>query len=315
MAAKLKKRAAAEYQSQTIALDEGETSSSSQLLSEEPRKRLKLVLQRSTGSTSSRTADQDVLPIDKITNSREISGLLVQLLPKIKSMEREEVVEAATKIIAATGRDLEDSVKVQLFLALGFILSSSDPVSAEVRPLVRDHVEEWLQSLAKEKANKTISAVLGLIAKLHEYHIPLNCKSYTKVFEVIQEHLKSNDISVRINALRVIGGCLVHSGVARMNTKILSICGKFTHSPEPRIRSTAFESLLSIHKNGHRLNIGMYSSVCQALDDDYDGARQAALRLVHILGQTYPDERVKVNPLFLCPILSLCNSYSSGSFR
>lgn len=295
MAAKLKKRALAEYQSQTLTA-EGEGSAVK--LPEEPRKRLKLVLQRSSGSTSSRSTDQNVLPIEQLQNSRDISALLVQLLPKIKSMEKEEVVEATKKILAATGRDLEPSLKVQLFLALGFILSSSsEQVNEEVRPLVRDHVEEWIRELETtetEANNMTISAVLGFIGKLHEFHISLNCKAYTKVFELIKEKLKSNDISVRINALRVIGGCLVHSGVEAINTKVLSICGKFTHSPEPRIRSTAFECLLSIHKNGHRLNIGMYSSLCQALEDDYDGARQAALRLVHILAQTYPDERVKV---------------------
>jgi hypothetical protein len=37
----------------------------------------------------------------------------------------------------------------------------------------------------------------------------------------------------------------------------------------------------------------MYGDFCSALNDDYDGVRKAAIKLIYVLATTYPDEQVK----------------------
>ena len=46
------------------------------------------------------------------------------------------------------------------------------------------------------------------------------------------------------------------------------------------MRQAAFEALLNIHKNGHKLDSGTYQDLCKALTDDYEGVRMVGLALV-----------------------------------
>jgi hypothetical protein len=39
----------------------------------------------------------------------------------------------------------------------------------------------------------------------------------------------------------------------------------------------------------------MYRDFCSALDDDYDGVRRAAIKLIFVLATTYPDEQVDLS--------------------
>ena len=49
---------------------------------------------------------------------------------------------------------------------------------------------------------------------------------------------------------------------------------------DPRVRQAAFEALLNIHRNGHKLDSGTYQDLCKALKDDYEGVRMVGLALV-----------------------------------
>lgn len=40
----------------------------------------------------------------------------------------------------------------------------------------------------------------------------------------------------------------------------------------------------------------MYRDFCSALNDDYDGVRKAAIKLIYVLAITCPDEQVREIP-------------------
>ena len=61
-----------------------------------------------------------------------------------------------------------------------------------------------------------------------------------------------------------------------------------------RVRTAAFHGLLTIHKKGVKLDVGMYSTFCTALTDDYEGVRCEALRLIGVLAETEPEYEVAV---------------------
>lgn len=62
---------------------------------------------------------------------------------------------------------------------------------------------------------------------------------------------------------------------------------------DPRVRQAAFEALLNIHRNGHKLDSGTYQDLCKALTDDYEGVRMVGLALVQVMAISYPEEKVR----------------------
>ena len=73
---------------------------------------------------------------------------------------------------------------------------------------------------------------------------------------------------------------------------IVALVGRYTLSSDARVRSAAFEALLEMNRRGQKLDVSMYRDFCSALDDDYDGVRRAAIKLIFVLATTYPDEQV-----------------------
>ena len=78
--------------------------------------------------------------------------------------------------------------------------------------------------------------------------------------------------------------------------EIVALVGRYTLSTDPRVRGSAFEALLEMNRRGQKLDLSMYGDFCSALNDDYDGVRKAAIKLIYVLATTYPDEQVK--PVF-----------------
>ena len=94
------------------------------------------------------------------------------------------------------------------------------------------------------------------------------------------------------------------------NVKLLC---KFTRSQDPRVRTTAYDSLvmfqcllffgneddtesfnsiymqLLLHDRGQKLEFCIYSDICLALQDDNENVRQSALRIVWVLSHTYAE--------------------------
>ena len=88
--------------------------------------------------------------------------------------------------------------------------------------------------------------------------------------------------------------------------------GRYTQSSEPRVRHAAFLTLKSACESpsisvGTRLSLdpSFYRRACRALSDDFEGVRSAALEIVFILAQEYPEEKVWSFQSVLCMYASL----------
>ena len=299
MAAKLKKRAMAEYQSQTIVQEARRSTSSSDAASEshhhQPRKRLKLILSGRSGvSVNSRTAEQNIFPLENSSQmpNREISSMISVFVSRIKYMESEDLLEATKKLCEFLKKSTGDPIiRMQAILALTAVLEQGKKAT-ECRSVVKEYLPNWVETLKTETSHKIVCGMLGFLAKLYENNVFLSKPLYEVVFEVANAKLKERDHQIKIQALKAISKCAVNED--NLVAKCLSLVGKFTHSTDPRVRQAAYESLLNIHQSGHKMEANMYTLFCRALTDDFDNVRLAGLKLVSILAHDFPDEQIKL---------------------
>ncbi|CAG2068113.1 unnamed protein product, partial [Timema podura] len=102
--------------------------------------------------------------------------------------------------------------------------------------------------------------------------------------------LKDTSHLVKCTSLELIGDLLpVGATVETSPGSIMRLVGDYTHSDEGRVRSAAFRAMMTLHGRGLTLDPSVYSEACLALKDDYEIVRQEALRLVWVLGRTYPE--------------------------
>lgn len=316
MAARLKKRALAEYQSQVeIEEDEAEKIKEKKTLKKlklsmpggqnEAPKRTRSTSSSTTSTTiSSRRLSTTTTTTTTLDNSSVIENLLetiVYLSPAILdgTLDISEATELAKKCSNSLGKccDLENGggggkSRSQLYLALDNIIKS---FNASQVPIANEICEDWLGNLISETSNKAKSALLSLLANwLQSPGRSMSSRCQAKLLNQIKLELTNQNHLVKVSALKVLGqGTHVLSAQDRsLASGIMAMIGRYTKSQDPRVRKAAFEALLDIHRNGHKLDSGTYKDLCEALSDDYEGVRMAGLKLVHVMAQSYPEEEV-----------------------
>ena len=56
---------------------------------------------------------------------------------------------------------------------------------------------------------------------------------------------------------------------------------------------------LTLHERGVKLDESLYKSTWEALNDDYEGVRLAAVQVVWVLSHLYPERYVKIIYLYM----------------
>lgn len=291
MAAKLKKRALAEYRSQVIT---------------EPKpKQLRLSLQRS--STTSQASDQDglLLSLESGTKERDVSGDLASLTPKLKNWLKNQSTEDIANLVTVTKTLSDASVnqpksneqaKCQIFSILCKIIAGcSHP---EIKQTTIGLLGTWAATLKTERSPILVAGVLSLIEQIYKSNTSIekqNPSLHSSVESLARAKLNETEHLVQIKALRVLGCTLINSSDQQAINSTLSLIGKFSKSQDPRVRESVLETMCFIHKNGHKLDVAMYKEMCcPALNDDYEGVRKVALKLVAIMADSYPDAIVEI---------------------
>ena len=291
MAAKLKKRALAEYQSQVVESDDEKKIQKSS-------KKLKLLLPpRRTDSTSS-----------SVTSSRRLSSCAGESISGIESLIHQVVLisqtisdaslpiseakEVAKKLsnalLTKNETDISAEIRCQVYLCLSNVVKaySNDRVSLEFH-------EDWLSDFFDDD---TKSALLSLLSNWFKSGRTLNESVQGKLLTMIKKDLKNClDHQIKISALKVLGNGthILSAQDHSLASNIMTIINRHTKNQDPRVRQAAFEALFNIHKNGHKLDSGTYQDLCQALTDDYEGVRIVGLKLIHVMAISYPEEQVR----------------------
>ena len=276
MAAKLKKRALAEYESQV------------QVEDTERSKRLRLVVGGRSDSQS-REEEETLLTVGLDTQAREIVQHVVAFTADLERQSPEVLGQALRRVVELLGRVEDPCTKARLVQAWGDLLATGRLEEAAQR------LEEVMASLREETSARVTAAWLAALSKVAAA-VSLGRGTRQKLFRLGEQllHATAHPL-VHCKVLQLLS-ILTEAGESaesrELATQALGLCGAYSMAQDARVRTAAFHALLTIHKRGVKLDVSMYPVFCTALTDDYEGVRCEALKLISALAQTEPEFQV-----------------------
>ncbi|XP_039600167.1 integrator complex subunit 4 [Polypterus senegalus] len=272
MAAHLKKRVYEEF-SKVV---------QQQQLEDFPAKRLRLT----------KPSKSAALHIDlcKATNSTDALQYLVQFARK--PVEAESVEGVVRILLEFYYKETDSSVRLKIASLLG-VLSKTHGFSPDCI------VDDVINTLNNEKSHQVLAQLLDTLLVIG-VQLPESQTIRVRLVEVACRHLTDTSFGVRNKCLQLMGflGTVEKQCSKEMEClpvqDVQKIIGDHFSDQDPRVRTAAIKAMLQLHERGMKLQQNIYSQACKLLTDDYEQVRSAAVQLVWVLSQLYPESIVPI---------------------
>uniref|UniRef100_A0AAQ5Z767 Integrator complex subunit 4 n=1 Tax=Amphiprion ocellaris TaxID=80972 RepID=A0AAQ5Z767_AMPOC len=188
--------------------------------------------------------------------------------------------------------------------ALQYLLTfSRKPVEAEsVEGVVRILLEHYYKETDSSVRLK-IASLLGLLSKTPGFSPDcivddaintLSSESKKHLDSFTSGNLSDSSFGVRTKCLQLLG-CLglLEAPLAAMRD-VQSIISDYFGDQDPRVRTAALKAMLQLHERGMKIHQIIYDQACRLLSDDYEQVRSAAVQMVWVLSQLYPESIVPI---------------------
>ncbi|XP_040901874.1 integrator complex subunit 4 [Toxotes jaculatrix] len=276
MAAHLKKRVYEEF-SKVVQIPHEEA----------PAKKLRL----------SKPSKSAALHIDlcKATNSTDALQYLLQFARK--PVEAESVEGVVRILLEHYYKETDNSVRLKIASLLG-LLSKTQGFSPDCI------VDDAINALNNEKSHQVLAQLLDTLLVIGT-QLPENPTVRQRLIEVACKHLSDTYFGVRNKCLQLLG-CLgmvdspLNKDSERLGTSIggvrdvQSIISDYFGDQDPRVRTAALKAMLQLHERGMKIHQIIYDQACRLLSDDYEQVRSAAVQMVWVLSQLYPESIVPI---------------------
>lgn len=210
------------------------------------------------------------------------SNEALQILLKITDsmhFDESEFPDALRKLVEHFQREPESAVRVK-------ILSLFADLATETNIDGHQLIDEVIKLLKVEKSAKVISQGLIVLEKIGKSFTPSVAYINQMVF-LAKVKLFSPSHNVQRHAILLLGVFVLLSDAEKES---LELIGKYTDSPDARVRAQAFRSMLTLGDRGVQLPPSLYSRACASLTDDYECVRKEALNMVFELGVRHSEE-------------------------
>uniref|UniRef100_A0A669EF28 Integrator complex subunit 4 n=1 Tax=Oreochromis niloticus TaxID=8128 RepID=A0A669EF28_ORENI len=269
MAAHLKKRVYEEF-SKVVQIPHEET----------PAKKLRL----------SKPSKSAALHIDlcKATNSTDALQYLLQFARK--PVEAESVEGVVRILLEHYYKETDNSVRLKIASLLG-LLSKTQGFSPDCI------VDDAINTLSNEKSHQVLAQLLDTLLVIGT-QLPESPALRLRLVEVAYKHLSDTYFGVRNKCLQLLG-CLgmVDAPVGKENEgpgtslgglrDVQSIISDYFGDQDPRVRTAALKAMVGKPCNPP-------CTACRLLTDDYEQVRSAAVQMVWVLSQLYPESIVPI---------------------
>lgn len=267
MAALLKKRALAEY---------------SEVIEEVPKPKPLKKLCLSKKPTYPGIVDLELL---KSSNSSECLQLLIELSDSLPN-EADDVISVYRVLLEHLHKERESAIRVKIVSILRQLVD---------RKLIEStcFLDDIVPIIKSETSHKVLAHLIETFHALGKVGYN-ELRMQQKILHITKQYLTDKTHSVVSACLKVISDFTPVDVQSETNSLTLKILGEYSHNQDPRIRTSALEALVHLHNRGLKLDINLCDEACKALNDDYEGVRMVALKLVKILSFSYADHLITV---------------------
>ncbi|KAM4590494.1 integrator complex subunit 4 isoform 2-T2 [Fundulus diaphanus] len=275
MAAHLKKRVYEEF-SKVVQIPHEEA----------PAKKLRL----------SKPSKSAALHIDlcKAGNSTDALQYLLQFARKPVETES---VEGVIRILLEHYYKTDNSVRLKIASLLG-LLSKTNGFNPDCV------VDDVINTLGNEKSHQVLAQLLDTLLVIGT-QLPEGAAVRRRLVEVACKLLSDTYFGVRNKCLQLLG-CLgmVDAPLGKDSEgpsssiggvrDVPNIISNYFADQDPRVRTAALKAMLQLHERGMKIHQIIYEQACRLLSDDYEQVRSAAVQMVWVLSQLYPESIVPI---------------------
>ncbi|XP_024300733.1 integrator complex subunit 4 [Oncorhynchus nerka] len=287
MAAHLKKRVYEEF-SKVVQLPQEEA----------PAKKLRLT----------KPSKSAALHIDLCKASNPTDALQYLLHFARSSVEAESVEGVVRILLEHYYKEQDNSVRLKIASLIG-LLSKTQNFNPE------SILDDTLNTFNTEKSHQVLAQLLDTLLVIGT-QLPESLIVRHRLIEVAYKHLSDTYFGVRNKCLQLLG-CLgnvdtplnkdgqglvpaviggsapgVSGGVCVRDAQ--SLISDYFADQDPRVRTAAIKAMLQLHERGLKIQQTIYDQACQLLCDDYEQVRSAAVQMVWVLSQLYPESIVPI---------------------
>ncbi|XP_060779458.1 integrator complex subunit 4 [Neoarius graeffei] len=215
-----------------------------------------------------------------------------------KPVEAESVEGVVRILLEHYYKEVDNSVRLKIASLLG-LLSKTPGFSPDCI------IDDVINTLKHDKSNQVLAQLLDTLLVVGT-QLPDNMAVTQRLSEVACKHLQSTYFGVRNKCLQLLG-CL--GSVDRPLNKeseavpgtsttpirdVQSLISDYFSDQDPRVRTAAIKAMLQLHERGMKLQQTIYNQACKLLSDDYEQVRSAAVQMVWVLSQLYPESIVPI---------------------
>lgn len=278
MAAHLKKRVYEEFSkvSQQVTLEEV------------PSKKLRLT----------KPSKSAALHIDLCKAANPTDALQYLLSFARKPVEAESVEGVVRILLEHYYKESDNSVRLKIASLLG-LLSKTQGFASDCI------VDDAINTLNTEKSHQVLAQLLDTLLIIGT-QLPDKTAVIQRLIDVACKNLSSTYFGVRNKCLQLLG-CLgtvdkplskeTDAGAGAQTSAVrdvLSVISDYFQDQDPRVRTAAIKAMLQLHERGMKIQQTIYNQACKLLSDDYEQVRSAAVQMVWVLSQLYPESIVPI---------------------
>ncbi|KAL2096483.1 hypothetical protein ACEWY4_008631 [Coilia grayii] len=215
-----------------------------------------------------------------------------------KPVEAESVEGVARILLEHYYKETDTSVRLKIASLLG-LLSKTQGFSPECI------VDDAISTLNNEKSHQVLAQLLDTLLVIGT-QLPDSVAITQRLIEVACKHLSDTYFGVRNKCLQLLG-CLgtvdkpltkdsdaTSATTGAPSRDVQSVISDYFADQDPRVRTAAIKAMLQLHDRGMKLQQTVYNQACKLLNDDYEQVRSAAVQMVWVLSQLYPESIVPI---------------------
>ncbi|XP_061682926.1 integrator complex subunit 4 isoform X2 [Syngnathoides biaculeatus] len=228
----------------------------------------------------------------KAANATDALQYLLQFARK--PVEAESVEGVVRILLEHYYKEADSSVRLKIASLLG-VLSTTPGFSPDCI------VEDVVSAAANEKSHQVLAQLLDslLTAGTQPPQSPVVA---ARLAEVARRHLSDASFGVRNKCLQLLGRLGAGDaplgkdgvGTSAVARDVPSVISDYFGDQDPRVRTAALKATLQLHERGIKIQQMIYEQACRLLADDYEQVRSAAVQMVWVLSDLYPESIVPI---------------------